>query len=292
MTKIKFIDLAQLFLSYHDDKACPDRRSRGTVRNYQKKLRRVKNWMDKEGLLDLAAEDFTIAKAKRLLREMLAGHSRNYAIRVTKWPGQVLQWGIDEEHIQTNPLFFLKLKRDNKRKIVHLTPEELTMLEGYNFISPFMGRIRDLFLWACYTGMDYGDTMSVDRSHIYHNAKDNRYYIIKSRNKELDNDALIPFFNKTRELWEKYGYQLPKISNSTYNRIIKEVIAVVGIDKRVSTHTARKTFAMIKLNNEGYSIAAVSKMLGHKSIRTTEAHYAVVSLDLISRELDEHGIAS
>lgn len=282
---ITFVELYSGFIQFYQSPNCDDPKSPGTITNYKKKFCKICGWLEKEGLAHLPAENFTVSIAKRYYRELLAGYGRNYAARCTKIAGQVLEWGISEEIVKTNPLFFFKLKRDNKRKIIHLTPDELAEIESWQFRSALLTRVRDLFLWSCYTGMDYGDTMAVTRDHLFKNPKDERLYIIKPRNK-VGQAAMIPYFDKTRALWEKYFFQLPKINNGTYNRILQEVLYVCGIEKKVSTHTGRKTFAMIKLNNEGYSVAAVSAMLGHKSIRTTEEYYAQVNIDVVSNELN------
>jgi len=97
-------------------------------------------------------------------------------------------------------------------------------------------------------------------------------------------------FEKTKLLWKKYDYCLPKYTNQPYNRFLKELITGLKINKRVTTHVGRKTFTMLKLNYESYSMEAVSKMVGHASVKTTEMYYAQVNLVLISKELDKLGI--
>ena len=279
-----FLPLFEQFIAFYQNPKCEDHKHPGTIENYWKRYRKIAAWLRTEQLSHIEAEQFTISIAKRLFRAQLEKHSRNHAVRIARQVVQVLAWAVDEEIIKHNPLHQFRLKKEHKKKIIHLTPEELLEIERWQFFSPYLTRVRDLFLWSCYTGMDYGDTMAVNKSHMFTNPKDQRVYIIKPRNKRGE-AALIPYFEKTRRLWEKYNHQLPRMANCTYNRILKEIFFIVGFNKRISTHTGRKTFAMIKLNNEGYSLPAVSAMLGHKSIRTTEEYYAKVNIDVVSNEL-------
>lgn len=128
----------------------------------------------------------------------------------------------------------------------------------------------------------------IEKSHVAVGNIETRQYIIKPREKAqlgFVNEAIIPLFTEPRDILERYGYKLPRIANGTYNRMLKEVMAIAGINKHVTTHTARRTFAMIKLNHEGYSMETVSKMLGHTKVKTTEESYARVNIERISREL-------
>lgn len=285
---ITFAELYARFIEHHSDPHNDAPRKGGTLGNYKKKKKKIMEWLESYGWKDLPADQFTIGKAKLLLREMLArGFSRNYSVRMAKMPGQVFAWACREELLDKNPLEHLKLKRDNQRKIIHLDPNELQAVRDHRFTSIYLSRVRDIFVFSCYTGVDYGCSMALRREHII-THRDGRQYIIKPREKAqlgFVNEAIIPLFTEPRDILERYGYKLPRIANGTYNRMLKEVMAIAGINKHVTTHTARRTFAMIKLNHEGYSMETVSKMLGHTKVKTTEESYARVNIERISREL-------
>jgi integrase/recombinase XerD len=284
-----FEALFRAFLRFYGSESCEDPKKPGTLGNYEKKYRKITAWLQCRQLASLDAEAFSIALAKELLRDMLSRYGRNYSVRMVKMVGQVLQWGINEGLIREHPLKHMTLKRDGKKKIVHLTPEEVSEIAGWNFRSAMLTKIRDIFVLACYTGFDYGCSMRVCRQHLVLHT-DGRHYLVKPRDKAIGdkvNEAVIPLHPHARGILERYGWLMPRIANGSYNRCLKEIMWIMGFEKKVSTHTARKTFAMIMLNWELYSIEAVSKMLGHTLVKTTEESYAQVNITRISRELDQ-----
>lgn len=290
MESTTFEALFRAFLRFYESPGCEDPKKLGTLGNYEKKARKILAWLSAQGLAGIAAEHFDIAIAKRLLRDLLGQKKgRNYAVRIVKFIGQIQQWGINEGLILHHPLKYFTLRRDGKKKIIHLTPAELAEIEGWRFKSSMLNKIRDIFLLACYTGLDYGCSMRLGREHLVMHT-DGREYIIKPREKAIGdhiNEAIIPLFPKAKAILERYNWQMPRIALGSYNRVLKEIMWIMGFEKKVSTHTARKTFAMIMLNWELYSLPAVSKMLGHTSVRTTEDAYAQVNIERISRELDQ-----
>ncbi len=234
--------------------------------------------------------DFEIKIGRILFDWCRKRYTHNVSVRITQMCRMVLAFGVFESIIKSNPLEHLKLQKTSPGAIIHLVPEEVELLENYRFpAGTWLGIAADLFLFQCYTGLAYADLMTVTKNSIFENPVDGRKYIIQARYK-TKNEALIPMFEKTEALWSKYNYNTPKIENSVYNHLLKDIMKFIGVEKRVSTHTARKTFTMIKLNYEGYSVEAVSKMAGHSSIKTTETHYAKVNINRISSELTRLGL--
>ena len=82
------------------------------------------------------------------------------------------------------------------------------------------------------------------------------------------------------------GYILPVISNAKYNEYLKEIAKILGIDKRVTSHLARHTFATTVTYANGVSIETISKMLGHTKLSTTQIYARIVD-QTISREMDK-----
>ena len=93
-------------------------------------------------------------------------------------------------------------------------------------------------------------------------------------------------FNDAKRILRKYKLVLPLISNQKYNVYLKEIVKIISIDKDLTTHTARKTFAMVKLN-DGFSIESVARMLGHNSIKVTQSTYAQVGVERIWNEYNK-----
>lgn len=171
-----------------------------------------------------------------------------------------------------------------------LTNEELTALEVLPLESKRLERVRDLFVFSCYTGLAYADASKLSHSHI---MKDENgiEWITLSRTKSKTR-ATIPILPKAKAILEKYGKAdhqdagtlLPVISNQNLNKYLKEIAIRAGINKRVSFHLARHTFATTVTLNKGVDIVSVSKMLGHKNLRTTQV-YAKVSMSKIAEDM-------
>lgn len=281
-----FIELFRKFIEYHRRPDLPSELKKyGTIRTYEIRYHKIVMFLEQNKLLHIYPEQVTPQIAWQLYYWVREWACQNYSVRVTELCRCVLCWGVEKEIIEKNNLLYFKLKKEKPRHPVYLLPEEIKLLEFTRLSSVPLQKTADMFLVQCYTGLDYGDLITLDRSHIVYNAKDGRFYIVKSRCKS-GCEAVIPFFDKTKAMLEQYNYKMPRICNGTYNRFLKEVATIVGIDTKLTSHVGRKTFTMIMLNYEGYSIEAVSKMSGHSSIRTTETYYAKANINLISREMD------
>ena len=128
---------------------------------------------------------------------------------------------------------------------------------------------------------------SLVESDIQTNANGQRY-IQKQRHK-TGVTFTIPLMPKAIAILEKYNYKLPVLSNQNYNAYLKEIADICGIKQNVHTHIARHTFATIALNS-GIPIEIISKVLGHSSIKMTQAHYAkLLDSTIISKVLEHLG---
>ena len=128
-------------------------------------------------------------------------------------------------------------------------------------------RVKDLFLFQCFTGLSYGDLWGK-----WEITSTSAGKVITGTRSKNNQSFFIPLESEALELIQKYNGELPKYVNEVYNRILKEIAACAGIDKRLTTHTARKTYATI-MNVRGWSRESVADMLGHTSTRTTEMYY-------------------
>jgi integrase/recombinase XerD len=288
--KLRFLDLFRRFISYYESTPFDEeKKSKKTISGYIAKYHRVQEYLILEKLTGISYDEFNVSLAKKLFLWSKSKHSHNYAVRILELCRSVLTHSYNQEIIRTNNLFMFKLKKEKPKKPVYLTPEEIALIKATQFHPPFYQRVADLFLFQCYTGFDYADLCTVNASNLYLHPIDKRQYIIKKRIK-TGHEAYIPYFENISAIWSKYNYQLPIMTNQVYNRSLKELALICGIEKRITSHVGRKTYGMIKLNYEGYGIESVSKMLGHSAIKTTETFYAQVNLNLISKELTKLGI--
>ena len=177
-------------------------------------------------------------------------------------------------------------------KINVLTDHELDLITKKNFATERVGKVRDIFLFSCYTGLAYADVKKLKRSEISKgiNGKD---WIFASRQK-TDSDFRIPLLPEAAAILKKYeddpqcvnmDRAFPVMSNQKMNAYLKEIADICGIKKNLTYHLARHTFATTVTLSNGVPMETVSKMLGHKNLKTTQ-HYAKIVDTKISEDMD------
>jgi len=163
-----------------------------------------------------------------------------------------------------------------------LNAEELEVMANKKLVSDRVSQVRDIFLFSCYTGLAYADVKKLKRTEIV-TGIDGQKWVYTSRQK-TDTSSRIPLLPQAMELMAKYedhpqctndGLLLPVLSNQKMNSYLKEIADACGINKELTYHIARHTFATTVTLANGVSIESVSKMLGHTNIKTTQ-HYAKI----------------
>jgi len=186
--------------------------------------------------------------------------------------------------IKADPFAFYKNTAKAKER-EYLTQEELDIVGQKHFSIQRLAQVRDIFVFSCYTGLAYIDVKKLRRTDLK-NGVDGNLWIFTDREK-TGTETHIPLMNGAIELVDRYrdhtesvdkGLMFPVLSNQRMNSYLKEIADVCGITKSLTFHMARHTFATTVTLNNNVPIETVSKMLGHKSIKTTQ-HYAKI-LDL------------
>lgn len=186
---------------------------------------------------------------------------------------------INKELIQKSPYDLFTPPKGKNNDPVFLTIEEVERIKNLSGLNEKLERTRDLFVFQCYTGMAYVDMQSFSKNDI---QILNEQEIIRSSRTKTDESFILLFLPDAKKIAEKYNYNLPKISNQKYNDYLKLLIAhpEVNINKKVTSHTARHTFATYLLN-KGISLETVSKTLGHSSIKQTQLYARILSNKVI-----------
>jgi len=200
---------------------------------------------------------------------------------------RVVKEALSEQIIDYNPFLLHKPKKVLK-KVIFLSQEELDLLKGYKFNQPRLQLVKDLFIFSCYTGLAYGEIKVLSKKHIV-KGFDGQLWIEMIREK-TQKEVSIPILSIALELIDKYREDdveevFPVMSNQRYNSYLKEIGAILGVEKKLTTHTARKTFASTVLLYNDVPIEIVSKLLGHSSIAITEASYGKVIKKKVSDEV-------
>ena len=200
---------------------------------------------------------------------------------------KIIKIGISEGNLDKDPFIMYKCKRP-KTKIVFLTVDELEELENYNFSQSRLEQVKDMFVFCCYTGLAFNEMDSLLKSHLVVGF-DGKNWIQMNR-KKTDMKISIPLPPKANEIlsknlsFSKDERVFPKISNQKFNSYLKEIAEIVGIEKRLTHHIGRKTFATTVLLYNDVPMEIVSELLGHSSIKITQGHYAKV----VQKKVSEH----
>lgn len=277
-----------LLSDYLNKEMIENKLSKSTGYKYNQILNNVDRFLTYRDTPDLRPSEFKLIVAdefKTWLHHNLKSCSLTHAARNLEMCKRFLDYCERMEMIDKNPLKFLETKRDRTKEIIHIDENELDKFITYNFQAPVLRKTADLYLFQCATGLSYGDLYS----YYYKQDEDGKEWLYNSR-KKTDTPYYIPFLPLAKYILGKYNGELPKYSNGAYNRFLKEVAALLCIEKNLTTHTARKTFATLKYD-KGYSIEVISKMLGHKSIKTTEKHYIGINKNRMLKEVKQFEIS-
>lgn len=173
------------------------------------------------------------------------------------------------------------------KEVIFLTVDELKSLEVFSIKQPRLQMVKDLFIFCCYTGLAYNEMVSLKREHIITGFDGNLW--IKMKRKKTGNQISIPILPKAKKILAKYegneSSVLPKISNQKINSYLKEIAEIVGINKSITHHMARKTFASTVLLYNDVPMEIVSELLGHSSLKITQDYYGKVVQKRISQEI-------
>lgn len=208
------------------------------------------------------------------------GH--NTVMKYTKDLKQVMKYGVMLEYMASNPFESFKCTI-KKPKREFLDKEELELLQKKKFNVSRLEEVRDCYLFSCYTGYAYSDAeaLTIDDVCI---GIDGELWIIRNRKKTntTENVPLLPIPHQIIQKYKNHKYckatkkLLPMNSNQRYNAYLKEVADLCGIKKKLTTHTARHTFATTVLLMNDVPMETAMELLGHTDIRTTQIYGKIV----------------
>ena len=207
------------------------------------------------------------------------GIQNNSVVKYFKNIKTVFNYAIKMELILKNP-FNIYDGKVKESEATYLTEVELQMIEARTFKIDRLNRVKDIFLFSCYTGYAPVDSMKLTRANIIQDANKNLW--IKTNRQKTGTRANVPVLPPVLNIINKSAWGgdelLPKISNQKMNAYLKEIADLIGLQKNLTWYVARHTFATTVTLGNGVKIENVSAMLGHTTIKQTQ-HYAKV-LDL------------
>ena len=255
--------------------------AKNTYKRHETSLKLVKEFLSYEyHVSDVLITDvdlLMLEKYKHYLM-MVRHNNNNTTVKYIRNLGKILNIAVERQLISISPVEQLHLRIDDVEK-EFLTSEELERLAKKQFSVERLEQVRDIFLFCCYCGLAYVDVHSLTKKDIVEDG--DKFWIRKARHK-TNIMCHIPLITPALEILNKYkthmaatGYLLPVLSNQKMNAYLKEIADIVGINKNLTTHCARHTFATTVTLANNVSIENVSKMLGHRSLRMTQ-HYAKI----------------
>ena len=199
---------------------------------------------------------------------------------------KLIKMAIRYEWLEKDPFISFQQKFHRVER-GFLSEEELKRIEEKEFSIPRLQYVKDLFVFGCYTGLAYIDVMQLSSKNIQIGI-DKQYWLFTNREK-TDNTVRIPILPIAMDIINKYKDDMkaiiqnrlfPNISNQKLNSYLKEIADLCQINKNLTFHLARHTFATTVTLTNGVPIESVSKMLGHSKISTTQIYAKVVEKKL------------
>ena len=212
---------------------------------------------------------------------------------------KMVTWAYTNEWIEKDPFIAYKL-RFKRHEMEFLDKDELARIEGRDLADPMLRRVRDLFIFSCYTGLAYIDLTMLKPANIIV-AGDGMQWIKTSR-KKTEIPVNVPLLRPAVAIMEKFrvdenakkwGTLFPNVSNQEMNRSLKLIGEICEIKKRLTFHLARHTFATTVTLLNGVPIETISKLLGHTKLATTMIYAHVMQskigmdMNLLQGRLDQ-----
>jgi Site-specific recombinase XerD len=190
--------------------------------------------------------------------------------------GAMMEW-MPKHPFERFQLRFQRTERE------FLTTKELTLLENFSFSKDYLNRVKDVFIFSCYTGLAYVDLVNLTASNLCLGI-DGEYWIKTSRQK-TDVPVNVPLLPQAMKIIEKYKNDpvvahknavVPLFTNQRINNYLKEIARECKIEKYMNFHMARHTFATTVTLTNGVPLETVSKMLGHTKLSTTQVYVHIL----------------
>lgn len=253
--------------------------SESTKKNHRDTLRLLKKFKPQLYFSQLNYE-YISSLDSYMLRD---GYAVNTIARHMKVLKQYINRAIVFEYIQTSPFRKYKI-RSAETERESLSEKELFLMEQYREQQENRNEILDAFLFSCYSGLRYSDMCRLTKQHI---ILLNRKRWIVIRTQKTDTDIRVPIYlifegkglKLLKEIRRSRGIVFRLPDSQTVNRELKRICKKIGVKKHITFHSARHTCATLLLY-KGVNITTVQKILGHKSVKTTQIYSAVTDLTI------------
>ena len=265
----------------------------GTLERYTTSLKHTiefMQWKYNISDIDITEIDHAFITDYEFWLRSVRNCANNTAVKYIKNFNKIVKICLANHWIEKNPFANYKSKVKEVER-VYLTEDEIQSIMEKEFKTERLSLVRDIFLFSCFTGLAYIDVKNLTKSHISFGI-DGEKWVFTHRQK-TESASKIPILPITQMIIDKYENHpqcnnedklLPILSNQKMNAYLKELADICNIEKELTFHIARHTFATTVTLTNGVPIESVSKMLGHKNLRTTQ-HYAKVLDKKVSEDM-------
>ncbi len=207
---------------------------------------------------------------------------QNTAWNYHKHTRRVLSLAVSMDLIKNNPYkkYKVPLAETNRD---FLTATELHAIQDKEIKIQRLDAIRDIFVFACYTGLSYSDIAKLHKDHLRIGIDKNEWIFIDRT--KTNNRCRIPVLPEAKIILGKYhntpqyqvkGLLLPVLTNQKMNSYLKELADICRVNKELTMHMARHTFATTVTLSNGVPLETVSKILGHTNLKTTQIYAKIL----------------
>lgn len=265
----------------------------GTLERYTTSLKHTiefLEWKYKVSDIDIKQIDHAFITDYEFYLRSVRNCSNNTAVKYIKNFNKIIKICLANDWLDKNPFNNYKSKiKEVERNF--LSETEIQSILNKDFKTDRLALVRDIFLFSCFTGLAYIDVKNLTKSHISIGIDGEKW--IYTHRQKTESASKIPILTITQMIIDKYENHpqsnnqevlLPILSNQKMNAYLKEIAAICEIEKELTFHIARHTFATTVTLTNGVPIESVSKMLGHKNIKTTQ-HYAKILDKKVSEDM-------
>ncbi|WP_183560859.1 site-specific integrase [Mucilaginibacter sp. SP1R1] len=270
-------------------------RSNETLKQWNATRKKIKEFLiTKFDCIDCNLADIEYSFATSFYNYLIVERKNNLSEATAKKQiknlKEILTFAETNTWISKNPILKFKCGSD-ETDIPPLEYHEVERIWSKEITVTSIDEVRDAFIFQCFTGFAFQDVYALATENIVRIGIKGERWLIKDRGKTGVSE-MVPILPIIETLLDKYkshacrenGLLIPVNNNAKYNFYLKELAVICGIKRELNTHLARHTFADLMLNVFGFSLEEVSKMLGHKTVRTTQ-RYAKVRKNKISKTL-------
>jgi integrase len=266
--------------------------AQGTLKRFKAALTSLEAYLKHKGKVDvpLADLDHQFITGYEFFLKSVRNVEHNTAMGIIKKLKKIVRICVANEWMEKDPFMSYKVKiRETNRP--YLLQDELDRIIALKFTAERLANVRDIFVFCCYTGLAYADVQKLRRIDIVIGHDGEKW--IHTERVKTETATRVPLLPQAMKIMDAYkdhpqcvnqGKLLPVLSNAKMNEYLKEIADRCEINKKMTFHTARHTFATTVTLTNGVPIETVSKMLGHKTLRTTQ-QYAKILDQKVSEDM-------